>query len=128
VTTFFCPECWGEVAPGAPTCPGCGSDLRALDEAAYADKLRRALWHPEGFTARRAAWLLGQRREPAAVGALAERAREGCGVYLAVGIADALAAIDTHEARVALDGMRKRERRPLVQSHLDALLAHGIER
>lgn len=122
MTTFFCPECWAEVWPGDAVCSSCGSDLEALEEASYAEKLCRALWHPEGFTARRSAWLLGRRREAGAVGALADRAAAGCGVYLTMGIADALAAIGTTSALAALRELRDAEQRRLVRRHTDVLL------
>lgn len=125
MATFFCPRCWAEVERDASACPRCGSDLDALDEAAYAEKLRRALWHPEGFTARRAAWLLGRRREKGAVPDLARRAREEPGVYLAMSIADALAAIDSPGALAALEDMRREEPRPVVTRHVEALLARA---
>jgi len=122
MTTFFCPDCWSEVRPRAPICPSCGSNLEALDEASYVEKLCRALWHPEGFTARRAAWLLGRRREGGAVEALASRAETDCGIYLSKGIFDALAAIGTKPALNALRTLRDSEQRRLVRRHADALL------
>jgi HEAT repeat protein len=123
VTTFYCPGCWAEVEPDAAACPRCGADIEVLDEADYAEKLCRALRHPEGFTARRAAWLLGQRGDTGAVEALADRARDECGVYLAIEIADALASIDTSDARSVLRSMERVEGRPLVRRHVETLLA-----
>lgn len=127
MTAWFCPACWAEVERATESCPRCGSDLGALDASFYEEKLRRALWHPEGFTARRAAWLLGRRRDAGAVGALAERATEqGCGLHLTVAIAEALAAIGTREARAALRRLHEREERPLVRRRLGGLLRHAI--
>jgi HEAT repeat protein len=122
VTTFFCPECWREVAPGAATCSACGADLRAIDTSSYAEKLRRALWHREPLTARRAAWILGRKNDPGAVEALAERYAKDCDVYLAIAIAGALVSIGTPASRRALEAMATHDSRPVVRRHVLGLL------
>ena len=83
-------------------CPRCGADLSSLDRASYDDKLTRALWHPDGETARRAASLLGARRAFMAVGALVERYHARPDPFLAADIVRALRYIDTAEANKAL--------------------------
>jgi HEAT repeat protein len=65
--TFYCPVCWHEVSAQDQQCSYCGSDLNAADARPLVEKLCSALNHPEGETAVRAAWILGERRETDAV-------------------------------------------------------------
>ena len=100
--SWFCPRCWASVSESTTVCPGCGADLSSLDRASYDEKLTRALWHPDGETARRAASLLGARRDTVAVGALIDRYHARPDPYLAADIVRALRQIDSAEAVVAL--------------------------
>jgi HEAT repeat protein len=84
---FYCPICWEEVAEKELRCSRCGSDLAAADTRPIAEKLCSALKHPEGETAVRAAWILGERREAGAVPELirtVESERDGFVVEAAV--------------------------------------------
>lgn len=102
---FFCPSCWTQIAQGALVCPVCQADLAALDREQFDDKLIRALRHPERLTARRAAWILGQKRTRVAVPALLARYRTGVDPFLGAEIAAALRRIAGPEARSALREM-----------------------
>ena len=64
---FYCPICWHEVSAKDERCSHCGSDLNVADARPLVEKLCSALNHPEGETAVRAAWILGERRETEAV-------------------------------------------------------------
>ena len=64
---FYCPICWNEISRQDQRCGRCGSDLNAADARPLVEKLCSALKHPEGETAVRAAWILGERRESQAV-------------------------------------------------------------
>jgi len=66
-------------------------------------KLERALGHPEPFTARRAAWLLGELGRQRSVPALLRRFRVGADLYLSVTIIESLASIGGPDARMALE-------------------------
>jgi len=66
VIAFFCPDCWGEVEPGARECPGCGAALADLDGQSYERKLIAALAHPLPDRQMLAARILGQLRSQAA--------------------------------------------------------------
>lgn len=103
--TFFCPDCWAVVSERATQCPACGTDLQELDAQPYAAKLARALWSPEAATSRRAAAILGRRRDPVTVPLLLQRYRAGADPYLAAEIAVALGVIGTDGARSALRAM-----------------------
>jgi HEAT repeat protein len=105
LVTFFCPSCWEEIPEGVTTCPSCGGDIAAADRVAFREKLRRALWHPEPSTARRAAWILGEQGDDGSVEVLLRRYRDGADPYLGREIAEALAAIGGRRARRALDSM-----------------------
>lgn len=65
----YCPACWREIPAEADRCPFCGTAL-SNDTADYTAKLIAALRHPEPFTRRRAAYLLGLRRDARGVSAL----------------------------------------------------------
>lgn len=64
---FYCPICWSEVSAQDQRCSHCGSDLNVADARPLVEKLCSALSHPEGETAVRVAWILGERRESEAV-------------------------------------------------------------
>jgi HEAT repeat protein len=92
--THFCPACWHTVEPGAASCPHCRSDLAALDQRPFVVKLIAALHHPEPATRERAAHLLGELRDPAAVTPLGEVLRATSEPFLAAEIVTALGKIE----------------------------------
>lgn len=96
---FYCPGCWRDFPTDEPICPHCGLDIQAFWQSCdYVDKLILALHHPEKDTPLRAAWLLGQLKEPRAVAPLIRVIEETEDVYLARAAAAALAEIGTPEA------------------------------
>lgn len=119
----YCPSCWAELAPNAQVCPRCGADLTALDAEDYTDKLIAALRHPEPFTQRRAAYVLGLRRDPRAVPALVEAMKGSADVYVRGEAAAALGKIGGPEAEAALRHMATDQRAPtmLRRAAADAL-------
>lgn len=98
----YCPSCWAELAPDAQVCPQCGADLTALGAEDYTAKLIAALRHPEPFTQRRAAYVLGLRCDPRAVPALVETMEGSADVYVRGEAAAALGKIGGAEAETAL--------------------------
>lgn len=99
--TWSCQWCWAEVAPDAKSCRACG---RLLEERLpYGEALEAALRCPEGLTARRAAYLLGKRRDRHAVSALRRAADEG-DPYLAAEAIEALGRIGTPDALALVEG------------------------
>jgi len=101
--TFFCHGCWKDFREDLAQCPHCGLDIHEfLKTTDFVDKLILALDHPEEETAIRAAWILGNLREPRAVGALGRVLATSGHVYLAGEAAAALGKIGTAEARSAL--------------------------
>ncbi|HWQ03616.1 MAG TPA: HEAT repeat domain-containing protein [Candidatus Nitrosotenuis sp.] len=91
--TFFCPGCWSEVASADSRCSKCGADLATADAHSFGEKLRAALHHPEPQTAVRAAWILGERREAAAVPDLVQMLQTAADPFLTEAAAEALGKI-----------------------------------
>ncbi len=69
--TYYCPNCWAEVAAEAEFCPACGRSLR--EEEDYVDKLISAVRHFEPTRAALAIQILSEMLvEPRAIGPLIE--------------------------------------------------------
>jgi hypothetical protein len=89
---WMCPACWSTFGVNHLRCPACGADLESLDQRSYLDKLVRALDHPDGDTAIRAAEVLARRFDadeiiPLLAAAVRRRGREP---YVAAGFVRAL--------------------------------------
>jgi HEAT repeat protein len=72
VVHFFCPFCWSEISNDDKTCPQCGGNMEEWDEKSFTEKLVQALNHSVRSTAYRACYILGEKREKAAVKPLVE--------------------------------------------------------
>lgn len=123
--THFCPSCWETVDPGAVRCPHCLGDLRALDRRAFTAKLIAALRHPEPATQRRAARILGARRDASAVTALGERLRATADPFLAGELVTALGRIGGREAEAPLLDALHHRAFLVRRAALEALVAAG---
>ncbi len=99
--TFYCVNCFAELASDDRECPRCGADQH-LDRRDYAAKLRAALAHPLAETRRRAIFLLGEKRVAAAVRNLAELVDREDDPFLVEEAAIALGKIRDEESRAAL--------------------------
>jgi HEAT repeat protein len=99
---FYCTNCWAEVAESATICPKCGDDIVARQARSdYVEKLIAALRHPEPTTPIRAAWILGERREPVAVEPLCRLVRESRDAFIVESVVEALGKIgDAHALTV----------------------------
>ena len=95
---IFCPSCWGECETQEKVCPKCGADLESFDKRGFSEKLISALRHPEPLTAVRAAWILGQIKEKAAVPQLIEVLSSSPDPYLQEAAALALGKIGDSKA------------------------------
>jgi HEAT repeat protein len=94
MTTFYCPNCWGEVSESTTVCPHCHTDIwERISQEEYTDKLIAALRHKEPMTPVRAAWILGERREQKAVSALTKIVRKGKDAFLVESAVEALGKI-----------------------------------
>jgi HEAT repeat protein len=100
--TWFCPQCWSEIARGEKTCPRCGAGLEALDSASYESKLIQALEHRMADRRLIAAHVLGQIGLSSAVPALIKLAERGDDPYRAAEAVSALARIGGPEAEAFL--------------------------
>ncbi|HXE74047.1 MAG TPA: HEAT repeat domain-containing protein [Candidatus Xenobia bacterium] len=123
MVVFYCPACWKEIPDDSRTCPYCSADLSRPDAQSYSEKLRRALSHPEPQTAARAAWVLGERREEAAVVELIRVLESTADVYLARECATALGKIGGPLAVPALKRASQRGAAPVRQAAQQALEA-----
>ena len=103
MTTLFCPYCWFEIESGVVICPQCQASLTE-DRRDYVDKLIDALRHPEAFTQRRAAYVLGLIGSPRALEALTVLLQsDQADPYVRAQAAETLGVIGTSQARSALE-------------------------
>ena len=58
--TFLCPNCWSEVKEGEKICPKCHSEIEALGQRSYIDKLVGALHHPWASNRMWSVYILGE--------------------------------------------------------------------
>jgi HEAT repeat protein len=117
---FYCPHCWRDFDQDVRRCPHCGLDINEFwDSKDYVEKLILALQHPEKETPIRAAWLLGQIKDPRALQPLMDLAQSTEDVYLARAAVHALGEIGTpacfkvlarlrnHPAKLVRDAVRQ---------------------
>lgn len=104
---FYCPHCWRDFDQDVRRCPHCGRNIEEFWESKdYVEKLILALQHPEKETPIRAAWLLGQIKDPRAIQPLIDLAKSTHDVYLARAAVNALGEIDTPACLQCLAGLR----------------------
>lgn len=96
---YFCPNCFEEIPSQADTCPHCGYRLAEWGAADFDEKLTRALRHPEPFTRRRAAYVLGERKTASAFTALLAAFQNDSDPYFKAEILRALLKIDPRKTR-----------------------------
>lgn len=80
--TFFCRNCWTEMASDQQICGHCGAKVSSWDDQAFTAKLVQALSHPEPATQMRAVYLLGETKTASALGALAQLYRNTVDPFL----------------------------------------------
>jgi HEAT repeat protein len=112
--TYFCPQCWKEIAEDLSICPHCGADQLVLRNESFVRKLVRALRHPEPETPIRAASILGQLRAVKAIPELAQVMKTSHDPYIAAACAKALEAIGTVEAIRELHRLVQSEQTPVI--------------
>jgi len=69
---YYCPFCWTEISKDDKTCPQCCGNIKEWDEKTFTEKLIQALNHSVHSTVYRACYILGEKRERAAVKPLIE--------------------------------------------------------
>ena len=79
-------------------CPRCGTSPEEATSRDYLDKLVGALGHPEPETVQRAIWVLGERREAEALGALRALYEKSTDPFVQAEIVRALGRIGTEQA------------------------------
>jgi HEAT repeat protein len=99
---FYCPICWHEVSAKDQRCSHCGSDLKAADARPLVEKLCSALNHPEGETAVRTAWILGERLEREAVPGLIRTVETSADSFVVESAVEALGKIADRRASACL--------------------------
>ncbi|HUJ15671.1 MAG TPA: HEAT repeat domain-containing protein [Thermoanaerobaculia bacterium] len=106
---FYCPVCWQQMPTRDVACIRCGTDPEHFsDETAFMRELVRAVFHPEAVSARRAIWILGEKRCPDAVPAFA-RAVERADPYQLLAMIEALQKIGTDPAHELLERLANHE-------------------
>ncbi len=120
MATHFCPFCWREVEERADRCPACGADLAAFSSLTYEDKLLLALEHPVREHRLTPIRVLGRTRSTRAVPRLQEMLKTEHDFYLLREVLEALAHIDSLEAREALSAARLHSS-TLVRHYAEAL-------
>ena len=125
MTTLFCPYCWFEIESGVVLCPRCQASL-AEDRRDYVDKLIGALRHPEPFTQRRAAYVLGLIGDPRAVEALIAVLQHGeADPYVRAQAAETLGLIGTSQARSVLGQVANDANQSVLVRHMAAAALEG---
>jgi HEAT repeat protein len=122
--THFCRHCWHEIEASASRCPFCGKATQ--ERLPYREELELALRCPEAFTARRAAFLLGELADAASVPALAGTLASG-DPYVAEEAVRSLARIGTPEA-LALVEQGRAHRFVTVRAAAKRLLSRRDDR
>jgi len=126
--TFYCTQCWAEVPRSATRCPRCGDDIVARQARSdYTEKLIAALRHPEPTTPVRAAWILGERRERAAVEPLCRLVRDSSDAFLVESAVEALGKIGDARAAATLEWARQHPS-PRVRRRAEQALAQSPAR
>jgi HEAT repeat protein len=102
---FFCPNCWSQVKEDEKICPKCYSEIEALGQRSYIDRLVSALRHPWASTRMEAAYILGEIGDKQAVkplGDVIDQIGETQDLFFLREIAIALGKINGDEAVPAL--------------------------
>lgn len=94
---YFCPNCFAEIQEETQVCPQCQFHLDRWDELDYDQKLMAAIHHKETATRMRAVYLLGERKNQAAIEPLQAAFRLATDPYFKAEILAALWKIDQHE-------------------------------
>jgi len=124
---YYCPGYWSDFAEDLSPCPRCGLDIRRFWESNdFLGRLIVALGHPEQDTRIRAAWILGQRRNPRAVAPLIEFVEKTQDVYAATAAVEALGRIGTPEALAFLERLEDHRAR-MVREAAQAWLSKPTE-
>jgi HEAT repeat protein len=95
---YFCPFCWVEVSEDEKTCPHCGRNIEEWDEKSYTEKLISALNHTERSTVYRVCYILGEKRDRAAVEPLIDLLCNTDDHFLMLEIVEALGKIGDERA------------------------------
>lgn len=98
----FCPNCFREIASQVDICPFCHYHIADWGNFNFDEKLSRALEHPDSFTRRRAAFLLGERKTASAFDALLETFQSASDPYFKAEILQALFKIDRRKTLTQL--------------------------
>jgi HEAT repeat protein len=100
--TFFCPNCWKEMASAQQACFRCGAKVSSWGEQAYTVKLVQALSHPEPDTRMRAIYLLGETRTHSAIEALTQVYRNTADPFVKAEVIKAVGKIGGESALLLL--------------------------
>ncbi len=123
--TLYCPQCYAANPDTAKRCHACGAPLNTDDDQDFVDGLIWALRHPEPTVAPRAAWILGNLREPRAVAPLLELLERSEDMGSLAEAATALGKIGDAAAVPALERLLRGSYLPVRLRAVDALARIG---
>lgn len=112
----YCPNCFARISIEAKFCPACGTDITALSERDYRDKLIHALRHPLSDVRLRAIIALGLRADEQAADALV-----ACALSHSTDVVEGLAIIDSLK-RIPTLSIRRQSLATLAEQHA----AHAV--
>ena len=125
IMQWHCTSCWSAVSDANDRCAHCGADPPAsADAVSYAEKLLRAMEHPEPQTVRRAIWILGELGAPEAIPRLEAILDRDPDLYLTIAILDA--AVRLGNAGYRIVERLTTHRSAIVREHAQrALIVEG---
>ncbi|MER3446376.1 MAG: hypothetical protein C4291_05790 [Candidatus Dadabacteria bacterium] len=95
---YFCPFCWNEISKNTKTCLQCGGNVEEWVEKSFTEKLIDSLNHSERSTVYRVCYILGERRERAAIRPLIELLNRTNDYFLMEEVVEAVGKIGDERA------------------------------
>lgn len=120
---YFCPNCFSKIIPKTDFCPHCQHYITDWENYNFDEKLTHALNHPDSFTRRRAAFLLGKRKANSAYSALQNAFQNSVDPYFKAEILQALLKINRRKALKQFDREKIKRESVIVQKVIDGSIA-----
>lgn len=120
---YFCPDCFMEIAPETDVCPNCDYHITDWENINFNKKLTCALNHPDSFTRRRVAFLLGERKATSAFSALLDAFHDSADPYFKAEILQALLKINRRKTLKQFGQEKIKRESVIVKKVVAGLLA-----
>ncbi len=121
---YFCPFCWTEILKDEKICPRCSGNIEKWDEKSFTEKLIGSLNHSERSTVYGVCYILGERRERAAIRPLIELLNKTKDYFLMEEIVEALGKIRDERTVPFLIEILDNNRSFLVRGKVAAVLSN----